>query len=191
MNTWDIGGTYNGGSGGGSSSGSTGSGTTPLDYNTIINNLSINIEQTITSTISQFQALNSNPWVGQNGVTSFTGSVQTISNSSIGISMNLTINNGVTSDISLNFGQNSVSFLAEGGFTFSQTVGSNQYSFGLSLERGIIFGNSVLAGTVVAGQEFNHIPGWGDVTAVLAIALVAESGGLNLEAWNIIGTLVL
>ena len=163
--------------------GSTGGGTTSSTSNNFNDFLSSLIGTTNTSVISQFNPLTSNSFVGQNGITTYTGVVTTISNPNAMIMLNTTVDNGTLSSFSLSLGNVGVTFLANVGYSFDFTVNGVTHSSGMSISSGMLFGTSITGSGTIAGYEVSHMPGWGDVALALCIVAALETGGGSLAAY--------
>ncbi|WP_145856640.1 hypothetical protein [Pedobacter suwonensis] len=132
---------------------------------------------TQTSLISQYTSLIDSQWGDKAGLSTYTGVISGTTGSLI--TVNTTIDNGKFSSSDLTFSNYTISILAEGGFRFSSTLGASTNSVGLSLERGVLIGNSLSNGRNIAGFEFNNVPGGGEFVAALVIAGAIMTGGVG------------
>lgn len=132
---------------------------------------------TQTSLISQYTSLIDSQWGDKAGISTYTGVISGTTGSLI--TVNTTIDNGKFSSSDLTFSNYTISILAEGGFRFSNTLGASTNSIGLSLEKGVLMGNSLSNGRNIAGFEFNNVPGGGEFVAALVIAGAIMTGGIS------------
>jgi len=154
----------------------------PTEY--LSNFLTSLIGTTSTSAMSQFTQLNSNNFVGQNGITTYTGAVATLSNPNALVTLDTTVDNGHISSYTPSLGGViSVSYLTEVGYSFGITVNGTTHTSSMSLERGFLLGASVSSGAATSGYEVNHVQGWGDVALGLCIAAAIETGGASLALY--------
>ena len=160
--------------------------TTPTPNNSYNFNdfLSSLVSTTSTSILSSSSVVNSNGFSGFTGLSTYTGTVVTPSNSNSIFILDTTFDNGNLSSLSLSLGNTaSISMLAEGGFSFSYNLNGTSYSAGLSQTQGFLFGSSINIGSYTAGYEYNHIPGWGSIVLALSVIAALETGGGSLAAY--------